>query len=102
MDVTANEAVPATAIYPGFNTSWTIIKNLTQRRSYCVNANSYKIRNPYYAHWIGREKLFERESSTDPTALLNVWASASDQLVQAPPPSWNPSAKWKKKPAQRK
>lgn len=34
------------------------------------NAKWYKIRNRDYSQWVGREKLFERERSSDPTALL--------------------------------
>ena len=49
------------------------------------NAKWYKIRNRNYSQWVGREKLFERERSTDPNwHYWNVCASASDQLVEAP------------------
>jgi len=48
------------------------------------NAKWYKIRNRNYSQWAGREKLFERERSTDPNwHYWNVCASASDQLVEA-------------------
>ena len=48
----------------------------------CTNAKWYKIRNRNYSQWVGREKLFERERSTDPNwHYWNVCASASDQLV---------------------
>ena len=37
-----------------------------------------------YSQWVGREKLFERERSTDPNwHYWNVCASASDQLGKA-------------------
>ena len=50
------------------------------------NAKWYKIRNRNYSQWVGREKLFERERSTDPNwHYWNVCASASDQLAEAPP-----------------
>jgi len=49
------------------------------------NAKWYKIRNRNYSQWVGREKLFERERSTDPNwHYWNVCASPSDQLVEAP------------------
>jgi len=48
------------------------------------NAKWYKIRNRNYSQWVGREKLFERERSTDPNwHHWNVCASASDQLVES-------------------
>jgi len=48
------------------------------------NAKWYKIRNRNYSQWAAREKLFERERSTDPNwHYSNVCASASDQLVEA-------------------
>lgn len=48
------------------------------------NAKWYKIRNRHYSQWVGREKLFERERSTDPNwHYWNACASASDQLVEA-------------------
>ena len=51
-----------------------------------TNAKWYKIRNRNYSQWAGREKLFEQERSTDPNwHSSNVCASASDQLVEAPP-----------------
>jgi len=50
------------------------------------NAKWYKIRNRNYSQRAGREKLFERERSTDPNChYWNVCASASDQLLEAPP-----------------
>ena len=44
----------------------------------------FKIRNPNYSQWTGREQLFERERGTDPDwQLWNVCTSASDQLMKA-------------------
>ena len=46
---------------------------------------SYARRNPDL-QWVGREELFERERASDPNwHYWNVCASASDQLVEAPP-----------------
>lgn len=48
------------------------------------NAKWYKIRDRNYSQWVGREKLFERERSTDPNwHYCNVCASACDQLIEA-------------------
>jgi hypothetical protein len=47
------------------------------------SASWFKIKNPSYSQWAGREELFEHEPSTDPDMTgWNVCASACDVLVQ--------------------
>jgi hypothetical protein len=41
----------------------------------------FKIRNPRYSQWAGREKLFERERSREPVAGWHACALACAELV---------------------
>jgi ATP-dependent DNA ligase len=48
------------------------------------SATWFKIRNPNYSQWVGREELFERERDHNPEwQLWNVCASACDQMIEA-------------------
>ena len=46
------------------------------------SATWFKIRNPNYSQWIGREKLFDRERDSNPDwQLWNLCTSACDRLI---------------------
>ena len=44
----------------------------------------FKIRNPTYSQWIGREELFERERDSNPDwQVWNLCTSACDEFIEA-------------------
>jgi len=48
------------------------------------NAKWYKIRNRNYSQWVGREKLFERERSTEPNGTTGTCVhQQATQLIEA-------------------